>query len=127
MTLEFIVDTIDAVPEGDRKFYSEIEGKFHLDKNLVENIKGLKSALDKEKISAKTKEKELTDFRAQYVGIDPVKIRELQAKFEGNEEAQLIAAGKIDEVINKRTEKWRLEEDRQKQELNTKVAAAEAK
>ena len=127
MTLEFIVDTIDAVPEASRKFYAEVEGKFHLDKELADNIKGLKSALDKEKIAAKTKEKELADFRAQYAGIDPAKTKEIMAKFEGNEEAQLIAAGKIDEVINKRTEKWRAEEERVKQELNTKIAAAEAK
>jgi len=127
MTLEFIVDTIDAVPEASRKFYSEVDGKFHLDEELANNIKGLKSALDKEKISAKTKEKELTEFKTQYAGIDPVKIRELQARFENNEEAQLIAAGKIDEVINKRTEKWRIEEDRQKEELKAKIAAAEAK
>src|SRR3990167_5526242 len=127
MTLEFIVDTIDVVPEASRKFYTEVEGKFHLDKELADNIKGLKSALDKEKIAAKTKEKELADFRAQYAGIDPAKTKEIMAKFEGNEEAQLIAAGKIDEVINKRTEKWRAEEERVKQELNTKIAAAEAK
>lgn len=127
MALEFVVDSIDAVPEASRKFYTEKDGKFHLDEVLADNIKGLKSALDTEKNAAKDRAKALKEFEAKYAGIDPDKVREMFAKLEGDSEAQLIAQGKIDDVIHKRTEKWRLEEERQKKELNDKIAAADAR
>lgn len=127
MALEFVVDSIDAVPEASRKFYTEKDGKFHLDEVLADNIKGLKSALDTEKTAAKDRARALKEFELKYAGIDPDKVREMFAKLEGDSEAQLIAQGKIDDVIQKRTEKWRAEEERQKKELNDRIVAADAR
>lgn len=127
MALEFVVDSIESVPETSRKFYTEKEGKFHLDEALSGEIKGLKSALDTEKNSAKERAKALKDYEAKYAGIDPDKSRKLQELMETNEEARLISEGKVDELVQKRTEKWRAEEDRQKQELNDRITAAEGR
>src|SRR3972149_6481488 len=107
MPLELIVDTLDAVPEALKDMYVASEGKFKLDVNGIEDTKGLKSALEKERTAAKEAREALKKFE----GIDPLKTKEFMAKFENDEEAQLIANGKIDEVFRKRTEKWRLEED----------------
>lgn len=127
MALEFVVDTIDSIPEASRKFYTEKEGKFHLDDVLAENIRGLKSALETKTQIANSRSAQLKELESKYSGIDPEKTRQLMSKFENDAEAQLIAAGKIDEVIQTRTEKWRAEEERKNTDLQAKLAAAEAK
>lgn len=53
--------------------------------------------------------KEFADFKKQFDGIDPEKYRKIIPLFEQNEEAQLIADGKIDDVIKRRTEKMQAE------------------
>lgn len=45
----------------------------------------------------------------QYEGIDPEHVRNILSKFENDEDMKLIAAGKYDEVIKKRTEKVQAE------------------
>jgi len=136
MALELIVDTLDAVPEALKDMYVASEGKFKLDVNGIEDTKGLKSALSKEKAAAagneqaareaKAAKEELAAEKAKYAGFDPVKAKEFMAKFEHDEEAQLIAAGKIHDVIAKRTEKERLEWKRQQDEKDTEIATAKA-
>ena len=61
---------------------------------LIQVQKGLKTQLD------------------TFEGIDPVAVRAILTKFSSEEEAELIAKGKIDEVLSKRTE--RLSADWQK-------------
>lgn len=69
----------------------------------------------------KLKDGELEKFK----GIDPEKTRQLLAKFENDEEAQLIAAGKMDEVVNRRIEKQKLALESAKTEAETKAQKAE--
>lgn len=38
-------------------------------------------------------------------GIDPVKVKELMAKFDGDEDSKLIAEGKIEELLNRKYDK----------------------
>lgn len=127
MTLEFVVSSLDAVPEASRKFYTEKDGKFHLDSDLADSIKGLKYALERKTEMANENARKVKELETKYAGIDPDKTRELLAKLENDSEAQLIAQGKIDEVIQRRTEKWRADEERQKKELQAKIDAAEAR
>lgn len=52
--------------------------------------------------------KELKDERATlktFEGIDPVKVKELMDKFDGDEDTKLIKEGKIDELLNRKYEK----------------------
>lgn len=124
-----VVDKLDAVPEAQRAWYVEKDGKFNLDpsKIEIEDTGGLKSALDKERTAARTAEKARKDLEARYVGIDPDKVREMMAKFDGDEEGKLIAAGKIDEVVAKRSEKLRKELEKQVQAAVDKEKAADAR
>lgn len=119
----FTIDSLDGVPERAKIAFVEENGKFKFDPTKIDDYKELKTSIEKERQAVKEAREALKKFD----GIDPVKIKEVMARMEGNEEAQLIAEGKIDEVISKRTEKWRAEEERQKKELNDKIAAAEAK
>src|SRR5690606_36722198 len=49
----------------------------------------------------------------QFEGIDPGAVREILKRFADDEEANLIKAGKIDEVLTKRTERMEAEYDKQ--------------
>jgi len=69
----------------------------------------------------KLKDGELEKFK----GIDPEKTRQLLAKFENDEEAQLIAAGKMDEVVNRRIEKQKSALESAKTEAEAKAQKAE--
>jgi len=107
------VDAIETVPEFQRGWYAQdaTTKKFKLDPSKVdvEDVTGLKNtvvATRREAAEAKKAgERALADFAKQFEGIDPVKTRELLAKFDGQDEAALIAAGKIDEVIDRRMAK----------------------
>lgn len=93
----------------------------------MEEVTKIREALAKANKEAGDRRMEVKSLKEQYAGIDPEASRKLQAMFENNEEAQLIAQGKTEEVFQKRTEKWRQEEDRIKQELNDKIVAAESR
>ncbi|WP_374447410.1 hypothetical protein [Providencia sp.] len=70
--------------------------------------------------------KEQGDNLKRFDGIDPDTVKGMLKRFENDEEAKLIADGKIDEVINKRTERMRGDTDKQLKEANAKVEKAEA-
>ena len=51
------------------------------------------------------------EFKTEFDGIDPKNFKKVMDVFESSEEAKLIAEGKLDEVIQKRTEKAILTKD----------------
>ena len=53
------------------------------------------------------KVKEYGEKFKQYEGIDPEAVRSILQRFSDDEEAKLIASGKIDEVLTKRTERMK--------------------
>lgn len=111
--LSLTVDDIATVPEAQRSLYVEKDGKHHLDVTGIEDTSGLKSALQKERDAVKEAKRLQKEIEARYEGIDPDKVKSMMAKFENDDEAKLIAAGKIDEVVSKRTEKLRIELQKQ--------------
>ena len=109
MALALVVDKLDTVAEAQRGLYVEKGGKYHLDVDGLEDTAGLKSALQKERDLAKASAKSLKELQEQFTGIDPVKVREMMQRLDNDGEAALIAAGKIDEVVSRRTEKLQKE------------------
>lgn len=82
----------------------------------------------------KTKNSELlgklkaaSENAARFEGIDPDAVRGILSKFANDEEAGLIAAGKLDEVLNKRTERMKAGFDKETQAERTAREAAEAR
>lgn len=123
MGLALMVEDVATLPEAVRTLYKAVEGKagFHLDVDGLEDTAGLKSALSTERATAKAAKKvadeALTNLK-RFDGIDPEKTRALLSKFNDEEEAALIASGKVDEVINKRLSK-------REAEFNKQLAAAQ--
>ena len=121
---DYIIDSLDGIPERARGAFVEHEGKFKFDPSKIDDYKELKGSIEKERQAAKEAKAEL----AKYSGIkDPEQYKNLMSRLENDEEARLIAEGKISDVIAKRTEKQREESDRQVKEAQSKAEAAEAR
>lgn len=70
--------------------------------------------------------KQQKDNLSRFDGIDPDAVRGILQRFSDDEEAKLIAAGKIDEVLDKRTERLRADVDKQIKAANERADKAEA-
>jgi hypothetical protein len=126
LTLVIEKDAHAKLTEGQRALYVEKDGKFHLDVDGVEDVSGLKSALEKERKAAKLAEQARKDLEKRFEGIDPEKVKKMIEEMGDDEEAKLMKAGKVDEVVAKRTEKLRKELEKQVADAR-KAAEAEAK
>jgi len=125
MTLKLTVDSLDLVPENVRDLYKEVDGKFRLDLDGYEDPAGLKSALDKERQAAKDASKQVSAWKA--LGKTPEEIQALLQHLETDEDAKLIAAGKLDEVVKKRTERMQADYDKKLQAEADSRTKAEGK
>lgn len=86
--------------------YVEKDGKYALDlPEGVEEVKGLKSALEKERAAAKTSGDLLKETLKRFEGIDPEEVRKILDKLGSDEERQLMKDGKIDEVVARRMQR----------------------
>ncbi|WP_273803530.1 hypothetical protein [Providencia rettgeri] len=119
----------------ERKYYSQAGGE---DKGggaggALEITPEIQTLIDQQVSGLKAKNTELLgkikeqgDNLKRFDGIDPDTVKGMLKRFENDEEAKLIADGKIDEVINKRTERMRGDTDKQLKEANARVEKAEA-
>ena len=64
------------------------------------------------------------DQLKQFEGIDPEAVRSIVKQFADDEEAKLIAAGKVDEVLNKRTERMKEAHGKELARLQAQLEAA---
>ncbi len=111
--LEGFVDTLESVDEQYRDLYLEHTDKdgkttFRLDATGVEDVSGLKSALEKERSLKKDAIKGMEEVTARFEGIDPDEIADLRTK-----------AGRVDELEATKNEEW----DKLKAGIETKHAA----
>ncbi len=123
-----LAKVVDAAPAGQEALYvkNEADGKFYLDvEGGFEDTSGLKSALQKERDAAKEAARKARELEDKFKDIDPDKVRDMMKKMDQDGEAALIAAGKFDEVLAKRTEKLRADLQRQIDEANGKAKSAE--
>jgi hypothetical protein len=123
--------------EINRKFYSEAqeggdagggatitpEVQALIDKAVAENTQGLKN----KNTELLGKQKVLSEKLKQFEGIDPEAVRTILQRFSDDEEAKLISAGKIDEVLSKRTERFRNEFDKKLKAEQERADSAQKK
>jgi prefoldin subunit 5 len=112
------------MPEENQNLSDETEGGGQIDpnkpevKSLIEQAvkeatSGLAANRDEILTEKKTLQQKLDEMSKQWEGLDPQAVRNIMQRLEGDEEAKLLAEGKTDAVIEKRTE--RLKADHQKQ------------
>jgi len=125
MALNMVVDSLDAVDEAYRSLYVASGGKFALSVEGAEDNSALRVELATAKREAAERRMAIKALEEKFTGIDPVKVKEMLAKLDQDGEQALIAAGKIDEVIQRRSEKLRADLQRQIDEANGKAKNAE--
>ncbi|MGE3276731.1 MAG: hypothetical protein AB7O67_16590 [Vicinamibacterales bacterium] len=117
----------DALPEALRELYVENGDRFTLDAEGVEDVTGLKGALEKERKAKAELDKELRQLRKDLAGTDPAKAREALKRLQELEDKELIEAGEVEKLVEKRTANLAAEKDREIRERDEKIAAAEGR
>lgn len=126
------------LPKINRKFYSLSEeggeaggGGSSISPEIQAMID---KASDEKTLGLKNKNSELlgklkdtTEKLKQFEGIDPDAVKAILQRFSDDEEAKLISAGKIDEVLSKRTERYRNEFDKKLKAEQEKADSAQKK
>ncbi|MCO7515718.1 hypothetical protein NJF44_10655 [Pseudomonas guariconensis] len=95
-------------------------------KFLDGEVSGLKSKNTELIGSNKAIKAELDKLKGQFDGLDIEAVKGLLAKAGQDEETKLIAEGKLDEVISRRTERLRSDLDKQVKAANERAEKAEA-
>lgn len=104
MALKAIVDSLDAIPEAHQALYVKMDdGRFKLDAEGVEDVSGLKSALEKEREDRRKARQELEKFK----NVDPEKYAELVKLHEDIESKELLAKGDVDKVVENRVKQMK--------------------
>lgn len=93
-----------------------------IDARVTESVTGLKTK--NSELLGKLKEQ--GDNLKRYDGIDPDAVKTILQRFSDDEEAKLIAAGKIDEVLDKRTERLRADVDKKLKAASDRAEKAES-
>jgi len=100
------------------------EVKALLDAAVSEATSGLAANKDEILGEKKLLQEKLDEVSATWKGLDPEAVRNIMTRLENDEEAKLLAEGKTDEVLERRTE--RLKADHAKQIANLEARVAEA-
>jgi hypothetical protein len=105
MAIEAIVDSLDAVPEDLRGDYVEKDGKYMLKAlegfvpgDQVEDVTGLKSALQKERENAREAQRKYRQMQEQYSGYDVEELQQLREAQAKAEEDRAKKAGEWDSL-----------------------------
>ena len=127
MPLKAILDSLEGVPEALHEHYTKTDdGKFRLDAEGVEDVTGLKSALDKERQERKAaKEK-----HESYKDVDLEEYQTLKKEATDRKEKKLLDSGKVEELIVERTARMKADYDKQvstlHEQLQTQTSQLEA-
>jgi hypothetical protein len=122
MALKLVVskEEYDGLEEAVKKLYVEKDGEFTLDAE-VEDVSGLKSALDKERSNVKKLKTDLQATVEKFKDIDPEKAREAQLKLQEIEDQKMMSEGKAEELFAKRTERMKADHQNQVDEFNKQI------
>lgn len=107
------------------------KGGDKIDVNSAEFKGALATAVEAASSGLKAKNDELlgklktaTDGLSAFDGLDPVAMKTMMSSFDQSEEAKLIAEGKMDEVITKRTDRLKGDYEDKLKQLSTELEAA---
>jgi hypothetical protein len=98
MTIKSTYAKLEDIPEAHRDLYVEKDGKFILP---VEGMVS-KDRLEEFRTNNVALKKQVEDLTSKFDGIDPELFRELSEKAEKERTKKLIAADKVDELVNER-------------------------
>lgn len=96
-------------------------GKYVLDAEVVEDVSGLRTALEKERGGRSELEKAMNALKAQFDGLDPAKARDALEQIQKLQDKKLIDEGKLEELLAHRTERLRADHENQIKAFNKQL------
>ena len=114
MKLKARIKSLDEVPEALRVLYTQ-QGDFF----VLSEVEGLvpKEKLDEFRDNNIQLKKQLEDIAEKYKDIDPAKAREAQEQLQKLTDKKLIDEGKLDELLQQRTDRMRADFESQTKAL----------
>lgn len=131
MALKATLETLDGLSEEIQGMYRKEGDVYVLDLSTDDlkahpSNKGLINALEHERDNSKTTKTELTELREKLGDLDLEKAREALAKIEEAEDKELIDAGEIEAIVEKRLTAVKRDHEKQLEALNTANAELKA-
>lgn len=112
-------EELATLAEPLRAYYTRSGDDYVLDADGVEDVGGLKRVLEDKKADVQKLKAKLDEVTKTYADLDPERAREALKKLDEIENQNLLSAGKVDEVVAKRTEAMR-------KDLESRISAAQA-
>jgi len=114
MALKQVYDAQLDIPGALMEHYGEKDGKWVLVLDPpVEDVSGLKSALNNERNLRRETEKQLVEFKTKFEGVDPEDYRKLQDRVRGLDDSEVYDKQGIEVLIARRTESMKNDHERQ--------------
>ncbi len=98
-------EEFDKLPEAHREFYKQSGNDYILDAEGVEDVSGLKGALDKERKAAADAAKALKAEQEKYAGVDVDEYKRFKTEADNKDTEDLKKKGQFDEFIEKQNKK----------------------
>lgn len=122
MALQQQYDSEDGIPQELRAFYTERDGRFVLEVDPpIEDVSGLKNALNQERTLRREGERSLMDLRTRFEGIDPDEFHKLRERVKGLDDADIYDKQGIEALVLRRTESMKSEHERQMRQRENEI------
>jgi hypothetical protein len=121
MALPVTVETLDSIPEAARALYEERDGKFVLPVEGMDDVEGLRKALD----SARRVEKKLVEKVKPYeaLGRGADELAEILRAQEEAEAKRAKESGDTDAILKQHMDKWAKERSQLEEKLNAALSS----
>lgn len=103
------------------------EVKSLIEKAVKEATSGLAANRDELLTEKKTLQQKFEEMSETWKGLDPQAVRTIMSRLENDEEAKLLAEGKTDAVIERRTERLKADHQKQLEKLQQAIAERDGK
>jgi hypothetical protein len=125
MTLLQKYETVEEIQPEVRQFYVETPDGWRLDVDPpIEDVSGLKSALESERKIRRDAEKQAVDLKTRFEGIDVDEVRQLRERVKTLDDSDIYDKQGIEALILKRTSSMQAEHERlmrQKEHENSQL------
>lgn len=114
MALKQLYDVQTDIPQALAEHYTERDGRWVLQLDPpVEDVTGLKNALNQERTLRRDAEKTVTDLKVKFEGVDPEEFHKLQDRVKGLDDADVYDKQGIEALVTRRTDAMKQEHERQ--------------
>lgn len=114
MALKQVYDTQADIPPGLQEHFAEKDGRWFLAVDPpIEDVTGLKNALNQERTLRRDAEKTVTDLKVQFEGVNVEEYHKLQDRVKGLDDAEVYDKSGIESLVTRRTESMKSEHERQ--------------